>query len=322
MNRRPTIIAGALAAGLAAAPAAAADHVRIEHEHQFSTRTPSAPAGRSFTTTYLSTADPAAKPPPLSHVRFELPDGGRFDTGAVPQCTATDAQIMVQGSSACEPGSTLGAGELTVDTGFPEPNRMLVNDLTFVNARDALIIVARERRTGAYVVVRGVVGERTLDIDVPPLPGAPPEGGANRYETVSAPAVTGPGGAYMTTPSTCPPDGAWMLRTTYTFRGGEQVVGEDRSPCDAPAVASPSQRITFFRRQRGRAGRDGALRLRARRAARGTVQISRGGQPLLRRSVQLTAGLNRVELPALARGRYLLSVQADGFTRRARLTVR
>jgi hypothetical protein len=322
MNRRSTIALGMVAAGLAAAPPAQADHVRVDYTDFFSTRTPGAPAGRTFTADFFSTADPNAKPPPLTHVHVDLPEGARFNTDAVAQCTATDAQVIAQGASACPEGSRLGGGVIVVDTGFPEPDRMLTSDFTLFNARDALILMAQNRRNGARLAIRGVVRERTFDLDVPPLPGTPPEGGANKHEVITAGPATGAGGSWLTTPPTCPDDGAWILKTTWTFRGGEQVTRESRSPCDATATAAPQQRITFFRRQRARAGRDGALRLRVARAARATVQIKRGGQALLRQSVQLNAGLNRIGLPALRRGRYLLTVTADGTTRRARLTVR
>ena len=321
ITSRMTLAAGLLAAGLAAPAGASADHARVDYTDAFSTRTPGSPSGRTFTADFFDSRDPQAKPPPVSHVHVLLPEGARFNTNAVPQCTATDAQIVAQGPGACEEGSKLGGGVIVVDTGFPEPERMLTSDFTFLNARDSLILVAQERKNGARLVVRGTIAERTFDLDVPPLPGTPPEGGANRSERIEIDAATGPGGAFLTTPPSCPPDGAWVLRTTWTFRGGEQVTRESRSPCDAAAPGA-AQRITFFHRQRARPGHHGALRLRAARAGRATVQITRAGQVLRRQRVGLRAGMNRVTLPALARGRYRLTVTADGVTRRASLRVR
>jgi hypothetical protein len=319
---RHTITLGVLAAGLAAPAGASAGHAHVEYTDAFSTRTPGAPAGRTFTADFFDSADPAAKPPPLTHVRVELPEGARFDTSAVPQCTATDAEIVAQGAAACEEGSRIGGGVIDVDTGFPEPERTLTSDFTFLNARDALILIAQDRKNGARLVLRGVIRERTFDLDVPPLPGTPPDGGANRHEVIKIDPATGPGGAFLTTPPTCPADGAWVLKTTWTFRGGEEVTRESRSPCVAAVPPRAAQWLTFFRRQHARAGRSGRLRLRAASATQATLEISRGGQVLRRGSVRLRAGLNRVRLPALGRGRYGLRVETGSARREATLIVR
>lgn len=320
-GKRQAMAAGVVAASLAAPAAASADHARVDYTDTFSTRTPGAATGRTFTADFFHTADPAAKPPPVTHVHVLLPEGGRFNTNAVPQCTATDAQIVAQGAAACQEGSKVGQGVIVVDTGFPEPERMLTSDFTFFNARDALILMAEERKNGARVVVRGVIRERTFDLDVPPLPGTPPDGGANRHEVITINPATGPGGSFLTTPPTCPADGAWVLTTTWTFRGGETVTRESRSPCETAAPGAV-QRLTFFRRQRARAGRNGALRLRARRATTAVVEIERGGQRVRTLRTQLRAGLNRLQLPPLSRGRYTLRVTAPDARRSAVLIVR
>jgi hypothetical protein len=318
----PTIALGAVAAGLAVPATAAADRARVEYTDAFSTRTPGSAAGRTFTAEFFDAADPNAKPPPVAHVHVDLPEGARFNTNAVPQCPATDAQVMAEGAAACPAGSRIGGGEIVVDTGFPEPHRTLTSDFTLFNAREAVILMAQDRESGGRVVVRATVRERTLDLDVPPLPGAPPDGGASRRERIVVDPATGPGGAWLTTPPQCPADGAWVMRTTWTFRNGEQQARESRSPCDAAPAAGPGQRITFFHRQRARAGRNGSLRLRARNATGATIAIGRGGQVLRRQGVRLRAGLNRVSLPALQRGRYSVVVTAAGVRRQATLVVR
>ena len=120
------------------------------------------------------------------------------------------------------------------------------------------------------------------------------------------------------------PTSAWRLRATWTFRNGEKVTRESRSPCDSASAggAPAAQRLTFFRRQHARPGRAGSLRLRAARATEATVQITRGGDSVGRRTVRLRAGLNRIGLPAVARGRYTLVVSASGVKRQATLVVR
>jgi hypothetical protein len=226
--------------------------------------------------------------------------------------------------SACDPGTRLAGGVVLIDSGLPEPDRTLTEDFTLFNGRDSVIAMSQDRSNGARVVLHATVSERAFDLDVPPLPGTPPDGGANRREDFAYDAVTGPGGAFMTTPPSCPADGAWVLRTTWTFRNGEKVTRESRSPCDAKSAGgvSQAQHVTFFRHQRARPGRAGTLRLRAAQPGAATVDVRRGTQVVSRRQPRLRAGLNRIALPALGRGRYGVVVTAAGAKRRATLVVR
>jgi len=323
MTAAKTIAIGVVAAGLAAPATAGAASGRVEYGDTFTTRTPGAPAGRTFDAAIFDAADPNAKPPPLSHVRYEMPEGAKFNLNAVPQCPASDAELMARGAAACDPSTRLGGGVVLIDSGFPEPNRTLTEDFTVFNGQGSIIALSQDRANGARVVLHATVTERAIELDVPPLPGTPPDGGANRREHFDYTAATGPGGAFLTTPPDCPADGQWVLRATWTFRNGDKVTRESRSPCEAAgAGGGTTQRLTFFRRQRARAGHGGRLRLRAARATRANVEVSRGGQVLRRQSVRLRAGLNRVALPALSRGRYRLTVDAGGAKRRATLVVR
>ena len=317
--RRGTALAAATAAalgsGVAAGPATAAT-ARVEYSDVFTTQEPGAPTGRVFYDEYFDADDPDKKPPSLSHIQVRLPQGARFNTDAVPHCEASDAQLAAEGPAACPAESVVGTEVYLIDSGFPEPNRIVTTDITFLNEDDGIIVVTRDRGSGARVVLHGKIGPETYDLDIPPQPGTPPYGGSNKREDATFPRTIGPGGAYLTTPPACPADGAWVFRVTYTFRDAPPVEKESRSPCRAGAVAPPT-RITFFRRQHARAGRAGTLRLRSSRAMEATVEV--GG---VRRTARLRAGLNRINLPALARGRYSLTVRAAGVTRRATLVVR
>jgi hypothetical protein len=306
--------AAALASAIAAAPAGAAN-ARVEYSDVFTTQEPGAPTGRVFYDEYFDADDPSAKPPTLSHIQVRLPPGARFNTDAVAKCTAPDPQLVAEGPSACPEDSVVGTEVYVIDTGFPS-NRFVTTDITFLNEKDGIIVITRDRQSGARVVLHGKIGPETYDLDIPPQPGTPPHGGSNKREDAVFRTATGPGGAYLTTPPTCPADGAWTFQVTYTFRDAPPVEKESRSPCRAGAVAQAT-RLTFFRSQHARAGRAGTLRLRASRATAATVDV--GGR---RRTAQLRAGLNRVRLPALARGRYTLKVTAGTTVRRARLVVR
>jgi hypothetical protein len=313
------IAAAAIAPSLvAAAPAAAEPTARVELSTSFTTRTPGAPSGRLFHDEFFDAKDPNAKPPPVQHIHEQLPPGARFDTAAVPACGASDAALMAEGPSACAPGSQLGTEVFVFDTGVDGPNRLVTNDITFLNDPGELIILTRERQTGARVVVRGKVGRETLDFDLSTLPGSPPDGGADKLEDSVFPVATGPSGAsYLTTPPTCPASGRWTFRVDYTFRNGEKVTKTSDSPCDAAATA-PAARVTFFHLQHGR-----SMRVRSSAATKARLRITRAGTQVASRELSLRAGLNRLRLPALARGAYRLTLQpAAGATRAARLTVR
>lgn len=307
---KPT--AAALAATAAIAPAAAAKEptVRVEYRDAFTTQEPGSPSGRVFYDEFFDAKDPNAKPPALQHFHLQLPKGARFDTTAVPICGATDAELMAQGEAACKPGSQVGTEVFAFDTGFDGPNRIVTNDITFLNDPGEIIILTRERQTGTRVVVRGKLTEDTEDFDLDPLPGTPPEGGADKREDGTYPVSTGPEGrAWLTTPPTCPASGKWTFRVDYTFQNGEQVTKTSDSPCKQAAPA----RVTFFHRQHGR-----TMRVRASAATEATLRVANRT-----RALHLKLGLNRVRLPHLARGTYRLTITpAGGRMRTATLRVR
>lgn len=301
--------------------AAAQSPALVTYDDAFTTRAPGAPAGRDFTDTFTNADDPAAKPPPVSHFHLQLPPGARFDTGAVEQCAASDAQLMAQGAAACPDASRVGEEVFLGDTGLPEPNRHITADAVFVNEHDGLISIGTDRSTGARVVSHGTVTPDGEDLDVPLLPGTPPDGATDVREEAHFRAAVGPNGApYLRTPPTCPKRGYWVLTGTYTFRDGSKQVKRSQSPCDGPAAIP--LRVAFFHRQAARAGRPGTLRVRASRAGRATLSVRNAGRVVARRRLALSAGNQRIDLPALRRGHYVLRVVWSGGARTAALTVR
>jgi hypothetical protein len=129
----------------------------------------------------------------------------------------------------------VGTDETIVDTGAPGPGRYATADFVFLNNRDELILLPTVRENGARIVVRARIGERTLDIDNPMIPGTPPDGGAaksqrGRFEPHSS-VRDGRRVNYITTPPTCPASGVWVNRIVYTYRDGVEQTVESRSPC-------------------------------------------------------------------------------------------
>src|SRR3954471_20820827 len=292
-NKTRSIGVVALAAvGMSAVAAAAAEPTaRVEYSDAFTTRVPGVPSGRVFHDEFFDARDASAKPPPVQHVHVQLPHGARFDTSAVPLCTASDAELMAQGAAACPAASKVGSEVFSFDTGV-EGHRLVTNDITFLNNKDELIILTQERDSGTRVVVRGRVGRETIDFELVPLPGTPPEGGSDKREDAKYPVNIGPTGkSWLTTPPTCPKSGKWTFRVDYTFRNGEKVTRTSDSPCDRPAVSRPVK-VTFFHRQHGR-----SMRVRSSRATAARLSIYRASRRVYTRRVRLKAGLNRVRLP-------------------------
>jgi hypothetical protein len=184
------------------------------------------------------------------------------------------------------------------------PNRIVTSDVTFLNDPGELIILTQERQSGARVVVRGKIGPETFDFELAPLPGTPPDGGADKREDAGyGPTVGRQGKAWLTTPPTCPASGVWTFRVDFTFRNGEKVTKTSDSPCDRPAAAAPKPRLTFFHRQHGR-----TMRVRASADTAARLRIFRGSTRVANRRVELKRGLNRLRLPGLPRGTYRISL--------------
>jgi hypothetical protein len=234
-----------LACCAATAPAASAQagESRQDAALTFTSGAPGQPTGLLLSIDYVNPDNPAAKPPAVRRVVTELAPGSRYDTGAPELCTASDAELMARGASACPSGSVVGRGVITIDTGFPGPNRIVTSDTTFLNNTDELIFLNAERQSGGRAVTRSEVGERTVTSEAPPLPGTPPDGGA--IDTVQiedfqiSREVGGEVRSYITTPESCPPHGFWVNSVHFTYFDGVSQVVETRSPCDPDGPAGP-----------------------------------------------------------------------------------
>ena len=216
---------------------------RATYTDVFTTKAPGASTGRTYAIDYFDPENPEGKPHAFSHLHLELAPGARFDTSAIPYCEASDAELIAEGASACPPESKVGTDETVVDTGFPGPGRFFTTDFVFFNNENELVLLATVRENGVRVVVRGEIGENTLDIENPMVPGTPPEGGAAKSQRGQfLPGSTlrdGIQANYLTTPPTCPKRGYWVNRIVYTWRDGVEQTVESKSPCKRPADKRP-----------------------------------------------------------------------------------
>jgi hypothetical protein len=233
---------GALALVGAGVAPAADKPARIVYHDSFTTNRPGQPAGRVYSLVLSDPHDPNGKPPATAHIHTELPVGARYDTGAVPACSASDPELMLFGAAACPAASRVGGNRYVVDTGGPEGHRYMHADMTYFNERGGIIILARDRDTGARLVVHAKVHGRNADIDVPPLPGTPPDGGASKSEHGWVLKRIGAGGrSFVTTPPTCPASRLWRFKFVYTFRDGRKQTVTSAQRCVPKPRKRPSR---------------------------------------------------------------------------------
>ena len=199
----------------------------------FSERQPGTSGALSIDIDYVNPSDPGGKPPAVRTIVVQLADGARVDTSVPERCTASDAQLMAQGPTACPADSRVGTGFVRVDTGLPGNARFLEEDLTLMNAANQLIVLFRDRGSGARLSSRATVEGGTLTTGAPPLPGAPPDGGAVDVVIERLNAISGnsPGSGYVVTPGKCPSSGAWTNSIRFTYADGVSQSVQTRSPC-------------------------------------------------------------------------------------------
>ena len=225
----------ALIAGVtwvAGPPAAGAESgSRQKAELRFTTEKPGRSTGMKLSIDYRNPRDRDAKPPAVRRLVEKLARGARFDTGVPDLCTASDAELMAEGASACPQDSRVGTGVITFDTGFAEPARFVVVDVVFLNNTDELIFLATPRGTGSRVVSRSSLGKRTITGSVPTLPGTPPDGAAIDSAEAKLEPLERNGRSYITTPRDSPDRGRWFNRIRFTYADGVSQVTRTSNPC-------------------------------------------------------------------------------------------
>ena len=197
--------------------------------------TPGGPSGYQVRIDYTNPDDPEGKPPSVRKVVEIFPRGTRIDTGAPALCTASDAELMAQGPSACPAESIIGDGVIKLDTGVPGPGRYLVEGVTFLNNTGQLIFLTDDQATGARTVARAQVrGDRVIS-EAPFLPGAGSDGAAIDAVRGNFPTLVqtrdGKSRAYMTTPQGCAERGYWVTKIRFTYRDGTTQTESTRNPC-------------------------------------------------------------------------------------------
>jgi hypothetical protein len=242
-----TAAAVAAAAAIAAGAADGTTGKRSDFDLGFSTRVPGRHAALTLHVVYKAANDPNAKPSPIRKVVVAAPAGTRFDTAAVPACTASDQQLMVQGSGACPKESRIGGGKLVAITGFGPPVDPATADLTLFNTGKEILEVVTVSGTDRVLGSdRLAIDGSTLTADPPKTPGGPPDGEtAVRQIDFTIDRATG----FVTTPRSCPAARRWTSTGTFGFADGAEETLTSVAACDRPAPAGRRARLTLSPRR-------------------------------------------------------------------------
>jgi hypothetical protein len=251
MRRKLHRVAVVLAVGGAFAPPAQAG-TRQDFAQSFTTPQPGAQTGMTLHVLYKDPRDPNAKPPALSKLVLRLPLGTRFDSSAVPVCSASDAELQALGPSACPAESRVGSGTFVALSGSPT-DPFVGDDIVF-NGGDSLIedVLFKGTQTTAGTDRLHIDGS-TLTANPPATPGGPPDGRTVPREiTLQLDRHSG----FITTPPSCPPAGSWLSSSTATFADGGSETDTSVQACRAPAspprlrLAVSPRRVRADRRTR------------------------------------------------------------------------
>src|SRR3954451_18099630 len=110
MGRGGTSLAVIAATAAVAAPPASAGP-RVDYKQVFTTPVPRKSTGTDTQLLYKNPKDPKAKPTPVRREEFTFPAGTTYDESVVPDCTASDLEIMLSLGSACPAVSHIGGSD-------------------------------------------------------------------------------------------------------------------------------------------------------------------------------------------------------------------
>ena len=219
-----------VAAGAAVLAPGAQAGARVDYKQAFTTSMPGTATGTDTQLLYKHPDDPNAKPIPVRREVFTFPRGVRHDEGVVPDCNATDAEIMLFARAACPEESWMGGGiGDTTMTGFDGSETPI--DVDGWDQGGTLVLLGRDHSSGIGFVTRARREGRIVTVEVPFTPGSPPDGGAlRRVHNVFAARTLGDR-AYMRTPRRCPRSGFWKFTGQFTFADGVTERHVSRMPC-------------------------------------------------------------------------------------------
>ncbi|MEA2495121.1 MAG: hypothetical protein QOJ29_3032 [Thermoleophilaceae bacterium] len=208
------------AVAFALAPTAQAGQ-RADYHQMFTTSVPGASTGTDTQILYKNPNDPEAKPIPVRREVFTFPAGTTYDESVVPDCNASDLELMIMGTAACPPESWIGGSQDdTTMTGFPGAGETPIEVDAFDDA-GVTVILGGTNDPPIKFVTRATRKGQVVTVDVPRTPGGPPDGenALRRVHHVFPPRSLGRH-AFTRTPRKCPPSGVWTFKAQFTFADG------------------------------------------------------------------------------------------------------
>jgi hypothetical protein len=227
-------------AGVAAAQASPTD--RQTASLTFSTAKPGAPSGSRFDVVWRNPDqpnNPDAKPPSVQTLVVSYAPGTIIDTSAVPQCKASDAELMLFGAAACPAASQIGAGQFLTDQGSPSPfPRFITYSAWLFNNAGEQVGFSQSTDPPMNPPVRntsrGKIEGATITTVLPTFPsGGSPDNPYTALKTmdISGGPIAHGHSAYLRTPPSCPASGYWTNATTFVYHDGVSQTVETHSPC-------------------------------------------------------------------------------------------
>ena len=270
MTRGGTIATVGLVAALGATAApAGADNGRLaDFGLGLSSTSPGSPTGVSVHVLLHRENDPEAKPSPLRSAVIELPEGLRFDTSTLPECTASDAELRTLGPDACPAETKLTVGTFSAITGFgPPADPVEAEDHVFNGHNQIIEVIAANGAPVSPGFDRLTIDGSRLTAHPPVAPGGPPEGESSvRSLDFEVPVRTASGKSLITTPPSCPDGGQWVSNASFGFADGTSDTVASATPCKRAKGGRPRIRLTVHPRTL-RAGEPARLRFRVRSSA-------------------------------------------------------
>jgi hypothetical protein len=228
------------AVGAAAQPA---DGPRETVDQSFTTTRANTASGVNYSGVYHAAGDPQGNPPYLRRMIFYPPRGTRYDTSVPDRCSATDAQLVVQGPDACPAGSRLGGGTAEGIFYYPVTHNPVLDHYQHTldvlnNANEQILLVKSE----GYTVTRGQIhSDGSIEFNPPTCFPSPPAGGCKDdyilqlKSSTSVPRYTKTIGdhvrSYVTTPPRCPARGYWQATIRFWWSDGSDDSVATNQPC-------------------------------------------------------------------------------------------
>jgi hypothetical protein len=208
MFSKTRIWAPAIGAGvvLTAASVALAASNGQTYSQRFTAKHPGKPSGMTFQ---------AAGQVQASSVTLTFPTGTKINTAALKRCT---------NAPSCPKASSIGAGTATVSVA----GMSLQLPVTAYNRGSGMVLVVSDP-LGPVVLKPSLTG-RTLTLTLPTLSlGGVPVTVTALKLTVSK--IVSGRKAYITTPKTCPPSGAWTFSGRFTYPNAPAQTIKSPSAC-------------------------------------------------------------------------------------------